>query len=361
MTPATIRLGSCTLHAGRGLLDHAGEIARGAVPAHRWAIISDETVAPLYAARLAKSFGEARVDTFTVPAGERHKTRDSWARLTDQLLAAGLARDGAVIALGGGMIGDLAGFVAATYMRGIPVIQVPTTLLAMIDASLGGKTAVDTPAGKNLVGAFHDPAAVIADPATLATLDARELRAGAAEAIKHGAIADAQYFERAATGLAAALADPAGDAMHQLIVGSMAIKADAVTADAREQGRRKSLNFGHTLGHAIESASGYALLHGEAIAIGMVLESTLAERIGVAERGTAARIRAAVEHAELPAELPRALGRDRILGLTHADKKSRAGGVEYALPARIGAMAGTESGWAVPVPDDVVRLVLSEA
>ena len=259
------------------------------------------------------------------------------------------------------MVGDLAGFVAATYLRGIPVVQLPTTLLAMLDASLGGKTGVDTPAGKNLVGAFHEPAAVITDPDALATLEPRELRAGAAEAIKHGAIADADYFAHLCETLGTALADPASAAMQPIIERSIKIKGDAVTADAREQGRRKSLNFGHTLGHAIETASAYSLLHGEAIAIGMVLEARLAERLGVAERGTASKIRAAVEGAQLPATIPRTIDRDRIVGLTHADKKSRAGTVEYALPARIGAMAGTESGWAVAVQDDFVRLVLSDS
>ena len=348
------------MHVGRGLLARAGELARGAVRAHRWALVTDEHVRPRYAERAAASFGDTRVDIFTVAAGEAHKTRESWALLTDQMLAAGIGRDAAVLSLGGGMVGDLAGFVAATYLRGIPVVHLPTTLLAMIDASLGGKTGVDTPAGKNLVGAFHEPAAVIADPDVLATLEPRELRAGAAEAIKHGAIADAEYFAHLSEKLPGALADPAGPAMQPLIERSIKIKRDAVAADAREHGRRKSLNFGHTLGHAIETASAYSLLHGEAVAIGMVLEAQLAERLGVAERGTAARIRTAVERAELPAALPRALDRDRIVALTHTDKKSRAGTVEYALPARIGAMAATESGWAVAVQDDFVRLVLSE-
>ena len=360
VAPSAIRFGPYTVHVGGGLLDRAGEIAREAVGAHRWVLITDDHVGPRYAERVAASFGDAHVDTFTFPAGETHKTRESWARLTDQLLAAGIGRDAAVIALGGGVVGDLAGFVAATYMRGIPVVQIPTTLLAMIDASLGGKTGVDTPAGKNLVGAFHEPAAVIADPAVLATLEPRELRAGAAEALKHGAIADAEYFGRLNETLASALADPGGAAMQPLIERSIRIKSDAVSADAREHGRRKSLNFGHTIGHAIETASAYSLLHGEAIAIGMVLEAKLAERLGVAERGTASRIRAAVERVALPSTLPRALDGNRIVALTHTDKKSRGGAVEYALPARVGAMAGMESGWAVAVQDDFVRLVLSE-
>ena len=361
MKPATFALGGCTIHVGSGLLDRAAAIAQDAVRAHRWAIVSDTNVAPHYAKRVAKGFTDAPAQLFTVPAGEAHKTRESWARLTDEMLAAGCARDAAVLALGGGMVGDLAGFVAATFMRGIPVVQVPTTLLAMIDASIGGKTGVDTPAGKNLVGAFHDPAAVIADPQTLATLPARELRAGAAEAIKHGAIADAGYFHRLTDSLAAAFDAPSGEEMHRLIAGSIRIKTAVVASDAKERGLRKTLNFGHTLGHAVEAASGYALLHGEAVAIGMVLEARLAERIGVAATGTAAAVEDAVEGAGLPSALPAGMDAARLIELTHADKKSRAGAVEYALPSRIGMMSAQDRGWSMPVKDADVRKVLAGA
>jgi 3-dehydroquinate synthase len=201
----------------------------------------------------------------TLPAGEAHKTRDTWARATDAMLAAGCGRDTTVVALGGGVVGDLAGFVAATYLRGVPVVQVPTTLLAMLDASVGGKTAVDTPAGKNLVGAFHPPAAVLIDPALLATLPAPDLAAGAAEALKHGVIASAAHFDDVAAllpRLARGEADPA--ALARLVGDSVAVKAAVVAEDLTERGRRKTLNFGHTLGHAVEHASGYALRHGEA-------------------------------------------------------------------------------------------------
>lgn len=361
VAPAVFKLGACTIHVGSGLLDRAGIIAREAVRAHRWAIISDTNVAPRYAARAAASLGDAPVDTFTLPAGEAHKTRESWGRLTDELLAAGFARDGAVMALGGGMVGDLAGFVAATFMRGIPVVQVPTTLLAMIDASIGGKTGVDTPAGKNLVGAFHEPAAVIADPAVLATLPARELHAGAAEAIKHGAIADAKYFNTVTETLEAAYSATGGDVMHQIIAGSVRIKTAVVATDAKEHGLRKTLNFGHTLGHAIESVSGYELLHGEAVALGMVLEARLAERLGIAAKGTAAAIVAAVESAGMSWKMPAGLDPARIIELTHADKKSRAGVIEYALPKRIGMMTGQDKGWSVPVKDADVRSMLAES
>jgi len=342
-----------------GSLASAGELVREVAPAHRYAIITDDIVGPLYASRVVESFTDARVDVLTIPTGERHKTRESWARLTDELLAAGFGRDSTVVALGGGVVGDLAGFVAATFMRGIPVVQLPTTLLAMIDSSVGGKTGVDTPAGKNLVGAFHPPSLVISDPAALATLPPEQLRSGLAEAIKHGVIADERYFERVVADLPTLLAQPSGPGMLGLISRSVEIKADVVARDEREGGLRKTLNFGHTLGHAIESESGYRLLHGEAVAIGMVLESVLAERVGVAEAGTARRVRDAVERAGLPASRPEDMNADRVLAATRSDKKARRGTAEFALPRRVGAMAGEETNWAVRIDEDAVLAVLS--
>lgn len=343
----------------RGVLERAGEIVRAAAPAHRYALIADGNVAPLYAARVLRSLGsDARL--FEAEPGEANKTRAAWAVLTDAMLAAGFGRDAAVVALGGGVVGDLAGFVAATYMRGIPVVQVPTTLLAMIDAAIGGKTGVDTSHGKNLVGAFHAPAAVLIDPDVLATLPVPELRAGMAEAIKHGVIADRAYFERVAAAAPSLLA-PGGTAsgeLDALIAGSVAIKTDVVRLDAREGGLRKTLNFGHTIGHAVESVLDYGILHGEAVAIGMALEAELAERIGIAEVGTADGIRQALRGAGLPFELPPEAAPDRVIAATRSDKKARVGRVEYALPLRIGAMAGAESGWGIPVDDADVAAIL---
>lgn len=341
-----------------GALDTVGDIARRTVPAHRYVLITDPNVARAHAARVIASFGADRPTVLSIESGEAHKTRETWARLTDEMLALGVGRDACVIALGGGVVGDLAGFVAATFMRGIPFIQVPTTLLAMIDASIGGKTGVDTPAGKNLVGAFHDPAAVIVDPDALRTLPAAELRAGMAEAIKHGVIADAAYFERLSTDMPTLLEQRSGPAMHAAITRSIEIKADVVRRDEHEMGLRKTLNFGHTLGHAIEAGSGFRLLHGEAIAIGMVLEATIAESLGLAAAGTADRIRRLAERACLPTTCPADLDRSRILAATRSDKKARAGVAEYALPTRIGAMAAESRGWALPVDDATVLAVL---
>jgi len=301
------------------------------------------------------------LDILTIPAGESNKTRETWSRLTDQMLAKGFGRDSAVIALGGGVVGDLAGFVAATFMRGVPVIQIPTTLIAMVDASIGGKTAVDTPAGKNLVGAFHHPAAVIIDPHLLATLPLRELRAGFAEVAKHGVIADEPYLRRTASSVSELLSvgGSMGDSMFSLIVRSVEIKADVVSRDEREEGLRKVLNFGHTIGHAVEQVSGFSLLHGEAVAIGMVLESQLAERIGLAETGTAATVLRTLQAAGLPTALPRDIDGDELIEAMRSDKKGRSGKMRFALPLRIGAMAGADSGWTVSVSDEQLREVLA--
>ena len=358
--PAAASAGAEPVVVRRGALDDAGPIAREHVRAHRWVLVTDATVGALYAERVQRSFGEATVDVLTIPPGEAEKTRDTWASLSDRLLALGVGRDGAVLALGGGVVGDLAGFVAATFMRGIPVVQLPTTLLAMIDAAIGGKTGVDTPAGKNLVGAFHRPAVVIEDPAVLRTLPAAQLRAGLAEAIKHGVVADARYFEETLTALPGVLAPGGTDgaAMEVLVRRSVEIKQAVVARDERESGLRRILNFGHTIGHAVETLSGYSLLHGEAVAIGMALEAELAERLGLATPGTAARIRDALERAGLPTRMPPGMHADAVLEATRSDKKARAGAVEYALPARVGAMAGENRGWSVVVPDAVVRQVL---
>ena len=358
--PAPAAAGREPVVVRRGALDDAGSIARAHVRAHRWVLVTDATVGPLYAERVQRSFGDARVDVLTIPPGEAHKTRETWASLSDRMLVLGVGRDGAVLALGGGVVGDLAGFVAATYMRGIPVVQLPTTLLAMIDAAIGGKTGVDTPAGKNLVGAVHPPAAVIEDPAVLGTLPTAQLRAGLAEALKHGVIADERYFEETLAALPALLAPGGtdGDAAESLVRRSVEIKQWVVARDERESGVRKILNFGHTIGHAVELLSGYSLLHGEAVAIGMALEAKIAERMGIAADGTAARVRDALARSGLPTRLPDAMGADAVLEATRSDKKARAGAVEYALPARVGAMAGEERGWSLAVPDDVVRQAL---
>lgn len=325
------------------------------------AIISDEAVAAHHAAAVLAQCPAGATRLFTIPPGEQEKTRERWAQLTDALIAWGAGRDTAVIALGGGVVGDLAGFVAATYMRGLPVVQVPTTLLAMVDASVGGKTAVDTPAGKNLVGAFHNPAAVVIDPAVLATLPAPILRSGLAEMLKHGIIADASYFDQILLALPDILSQgAAAPGFAQLIAGSVHIKADVVAEDTREGGLRQILNFGHTIAHAIEKVQRYDMLHGDAVAMGMIAEARLAEASGLAGTGLARSVRDAVQRAGLPVALPAGIDTEAVVAETHGDKKARGGAARYALPRAIGEMEPAEGRWAVPVDDAVVRAVLGE-
>jgi 3-dehydroquinate synthase len=347
---------------GPGLIDRIGELSREWAPAHRFALITDSNVGRLYADRVAASLAGvgAQADVFTFPAGESNKTRETWAILTDELLSTGFGRDSSIVALGGGVVGDLAGFVAATFMRGVPIVQVPTTLVAMVDSSIGGKTGVDVPAGKNLVGAFHLPAGVVTDPQVLDTLPLREFQAGLAEVLKHGAIADASYFLEVAGALPELLSVDHGGAarLQQIIARSIAIKIKIVGADVGEAGARKVLNFGHTIGHAVEAVSGFSVLHGEAIAIGMVAETAAAEREGIAEGGTTELIRSALIAAGLPVKLPEGMTTAAVLEAAATDKKKRGGVLEFSVPRRVGEMARAGEEWTVRLPEDVLLEVL---
>lgn len=343
---------------GDGLLNDLPALLTRHCHAARYAIITDTTVAPLYGERTLARLSEVAPCTLcTFPAGEGNKTRASWADLTDKLLQAGVGRDGAIVALGGGVAGDLAGFVAATYLRGIPYVQVPTTLLAMVDSSVGGKTGVDTPHGKNLVGAFHQPRAVFADVATLQSLPRAHVAAGIAEALKHGAIADRSYFEQTVGARDRLLARDAA-ALYDLIRRSVEIKASVVGDDEREQGKRAILNFGHTLGHAIEAASGYQLLHGEAVALGMVLEARLGQAVGVTDGGAVTALTEAVGAFHLPLELPREATPERLRAVMGTDKKARGGTVRFALLERIGVVVHSADSWTQAVPDNALNDVL---
>ncbi|MFI5245958.1 MAG: 3-dehydroquinate synthase [Gemmatimonadales bacterium] len=310
-------------------------------PGARPVVITDTNVAaalgsPLPAAPL-----------FTFPAGEAHKTRATWSDLTDRLLAARYDRHSVVVAFGGGVTTDLAGFVAATLMRGVPWIAVPTTTLAMLDAAVGGKTGVDTDAGKNLVGAFHPPSAVLCDPAVLHTLPQRSYREGMAEAVKHAATLDRHYGTWIGDN-AGAIAARDGTTLEALIRRSVELKADVVAEDERESDRRAVLNAGHTVAHALERVSEFAIPHGEAVAIGLVVETRVAERMGVARAGTADEIAAVLAALELPTRPP-PLDRDRLLDAMLADKKNRAGIVRAALVASFGTMARDGQAWTHPL------------
>jgi 3-dehydroquinate synthase len=331
-------------------------------PAHRYAVLTDSNVASHWGAAVLGALTSAglQAEQISFAAGERNKTRDTWALLTDRMLELGFGRDSCVIALGGGVVGDLAGFVAATYMRGVPVVQVPTSLLAMIDASVGGKTGVDAPAGKNLVGAFYPPRAVVADPLTLRTLPLVELVGGMAEAIKHGAIADAAYFDWIEESADALLAGDE-ELLAALVHGSVFIKAGFVAVDLHEHGARAALNFGHTIGHALERATDYGLHHGHAVAIGMVLEARVAELRSIAKPGTADRLRRVLRRVGLPTSLPAGISSDAVMRAATSDKKARAGRTRYALISQIGTVArGAAGEWTWQLPPDLIGQVLQE-
>jgi 3-dehydroquinate synthase len=348
--------GSYPVYVEPGAISHLGALVLQHLPGRRVAMLVDETVLQLYrSGRLGP--GEWSGETLTFPAGEQSKSRDTWARLTDALLERGFGRDSGIITLGGGVTGDLAGFVAATYMRGLPYVQVPTTLLAMLDASVGGKTGVDTAKGKNLVGAFHPPVAVIADPLTLSTLPERDYRAGLAEAVKHGLIADRDYFEWMETHASDLIQRDPGT-LTRLVRRSVEIKAAVVSDDEREAGRRAILNAGHTVAHALEQVSNYQLPHGEAVALGLVLECELAEQLGLAESGLHHRVSRLLIRLGLPDRVPAGIDRTALIGSMMADKKNRGGQIHFALPATLGRMHQLH-GWTTAVPDAAIRRVLA--
>ena len=318
-------------------LDAAGEAVARATKATRAALVTVPPVGRRYAARLARSLRAAglRVHRFEVPDGDASKNLRQVARLYDALLDAGLDRGSLVIALGGGMVGDLAGFVAATYLRGISFVQVPTTLLAMVDASIGGKVGVNLARGKNLVGAFHQPRLVWADVATLRTLPRRQRAAGLAEVVKAGAIWDGPFFERLeAWGPRLLEVDP--EVLLPVLERACAIKAEVVGRDERESGLRMLLNFGHTLAHASEALKGYrGLLHGEAVAVGMVFAARRSEDLGLAPAGTAERLEALLAALGLPTR-PSDFPRRAYLGALTVDKKRRDAHIHFVVLRGIG-------------------------
>lgn len=350
--------GGYPVRVGMGVRAGVAAAVGEAASSGRCALITDENVDALWGREVRGLLAGEGIDVVpaSFPAGEAHKTRGTWAALTDTLLRAGLGRDGCVVALGGGVVGDVAGFVAATHMRGVPCVQVPTTTLAMIDASVGGKTAVDHPAGKNLVGAFHAPSAVLADPVFLTTLDAGPRAEGFAEAVKHGVILDPAYAEWLGARAGSLLGGHAGD-VGRAVLRSVEIKSEIVSADEFEAGRRQVLNFGHTVGHAIELHSGYALPHGCAVAAGMVAEARIGEALGITSPGTAGEIRRLVRAFGLP-DFDRGLRRPRLIaGFMSRDKKTRSGVVHIVRLEAVGRV-GSGPGTTVPVPEEeLVRIM----
>jgi 3-dehydroquinate synthase len=319
---------------GDKLLDDVAVFER-CVAARDVLVVTDETVAPLYLERVLRGLAGRRTASIALPAGEQHKTLTGVAPVFDALVAARLNRDACIVALGGGVVGDMAGFAAACYQRGIDCVQVPTTLLAQVDSSVGGKTGVNHPGGKNLIGAFHQPRAVIADTATLQTLPARELRAGLAEVIKYGLLGDLGFLVWIEQNLDSLLALDSR-ALAAAIRRSCAAKARIVVADEREQGQRVLLNLGHTFAHAIETATGYeAWLHGEAVGVGMLIAADMSARVGWLAHPDVQRVRTLLARSGLPVDAPK-IGAKRARELIGMDKKVRDGRLRLVLLRNLG-------------------------
>jgi len=320
---------------GRGLLDDHARW-RAAIRGKHALVISNRTVAPLYLDRVASGLDGLRWSSFLLDDGEAHKSFANVGLALEALAALGATRDACVIALGGGVVGDLAGFTAASWMRGIDFIQIPTTLLSMVDSSVGGKTGVNLAAGKNLVGAFHQPRAVVADIGTLDSLPVREYRAGLAEVIKGAAIGDAAFFawlEQHADALAAR-DEPA---LVQAIATKVRYKAGVVARDETEQGERALLNLGHTFGHALETAGHYTtLLHGEGVAVGMLLAARLSEQLGMSVQADTSRLERLLQAVGLPTGVPAGFDPEQLLALMRLDKKNTAGTLRLILWRGIG-------------------------
>jgi len=339
MQTVSIALGerSYPIHIGTGLLGRADLIAQ-VLARKSVAVVTNTTVAPLFLERFAGGLAREGVEVvrIVVPDGEDHKGWQTLNAIFDALLEKRCGRDTTLVALGGGVIGDLTGFAAATYQRGVRYIQVPTTLLAQVDSSVGGKTAINHPLGKNMIGAFHQPRLVLADTDTLRTLPERELRSGLAEVIKHGLIRDAAFFTWIEANIERLLARDA-EALERAVLRSVEIKADIVAKDEREDGLRKVLNFGHTFGHAIETGLGYgAWLHGEAVAAGMVMATDLSHQLGYLSEADVARIRSLLQRAGLPTAA-KGIAPARMQQLMSIDKKVKEGRMHFVLLERLGA------------------------
>ena len=355
MDKLTVKLGarSYPILIGPGLLADDAVLA-GQVGARDVLLVSNEVVAPLWAPRVRAALGRCRVVECILPDGEAHKGLAAFSQVIDALAAARMNRDCVVLALGGGVVGDVAGFAAACWQRGVDFVQLPTTLLAQVDSAVGGKTGVNHPSGKNLIGAFHQPRAVVADTDTLATLPQRQLRAGLAEVIKCGLLRDTGLFDWLEKNVLAVL-DRDPQALTFAIRSACECKAAIVAADEREHGERALLNLGHTCAHAIETATGHGeWLHGEAVAMGLELAAQLAVRLGWLDAAEAARLRALLVLAGLPVDPP-AIDAGRALELMGMDKKVRAGRIRLVLPRRIGLATCTDD-----YPPAMLRTLLQE-
>jgi len=337
---ATTQRSGYDVRVHSGGLDVIGEMLKGRELNGPVAIVTDENVGELYLAQVTESLTNVgyEIHGITIPAGEEYKTLETVSNLWDSFLSAKIERSSTVIGLGGGVVGDLAGFAAATFLRGVPWVVVPTSLLAMVDASLGGKTGADLPKGKNLVGAFYPPKLVLADPEVLQTLPEDEFISGMAEVVKHGVIAEHQLLKDIEGFSTRQGQSPLQNlqGLNKIVRRAMAVKIQIIEQDPFEKGIRAALNYGHTVGHGVELVSGFKIKHGEAIAIGMVAEAKMAEQVGFAPQGLANQIAEIIQSVGLPAEIPPHLDRSEIIAAMQRDKKKAGGIVRFALPAGIG-------------------------
>jgi 3-dehydroquinate synthase len=347
---------SYPIRIGTDILRQVGPWVSQVCPARNGAIVTDENVGPLYANAVCESMRSAgyACDVITVPAGESSKSLNQAGEVYNLLADKSIERGSPLIALGGGVVGDLTGFVAATWVRGVPFVQVPTTFEADVDASVGGKTGVNHPAGKNMIGAFYQPQMVLIDTGCISSLSDRDLRAGLAESIKHAVIRDADFFGWHEQHLAAIL-DRQPVLLEDIIAKNVAIKAAVVGEDERETtGVRAHLNFGHTIGHAIEALLGYELRHGECIALGMIATARMAVSLGMLRPEAAHRLAALIQAANLPTQMPEPLPVEKLWQFMQHDKKVADGKIGWILPDRIGRVVRRND-----VPKDVVLEALS--
>ena len=354
------RAWSTSIVVGRSVLELAAADIVHSFPHSFKVVVSDARVGRLHGRQFVRLLARrgVRATLLTFPSGERFKTRETKARLEDRLLHLGAGRDTVVMAFGGGVTGDLAGFVAATWHRGVPVVSIPTSLLSMVDAALGGKTGVDLPGGKNLVGAFHQPVSLWADVGVLRTLPARAYRAGLAEAVKTAVALDAALFRWLEVAIAPLLRRDERS-VGRLVARCLTLKGRVVITDERDAGRRAVLNFGHTVAHAIEAATDYRVAHGEAVSIGVVAEARLAERMTGLPRAEADRIEALLTAFGLPVQPPRGLDPRRLAVAFRRDKKTRAGVARCVLPERIGRMPdGPDPSFPVDATRDLLPLLV---
>lgn len=358
ITEITVNLGprSYPILVGAGALRSVGSRLASLGLGRRTALVSDRSILALHGPTVVESLRASgfSVTEIRVPEGETAKTLAVAERCWDECLAAGLDRTSTLLALGGGAVGDVAGFVAATYMRGIPFIQLPTTLLAQVDASIGGKVAIDHPQAKNLIGAFHQPRLVVVDPAVLSTLPDSEFRSGLAEVVKHGIVLDAAYFADVEAHIGEILSRDVAT-LERIIAGSCRLKGRIVEADEQEGGLRAALNYGHTVGHALEAVTSFSKwLHGEAVSLGIVAAATVAERLGVADAGTVRKQVGVLRAIGLPVTFS-APAPEAILQAIGRDKKARDGKVPFVLAPRIG-----EFRLVFDIPPDLVASVLAD-